>query len=144
MKVTLGQPCQQRGHSHHSLIRAPGWIALLRKVHRHAVMLPQVPKSVVVEVANQADQERYNRYALRSYVEDNGKLEWCPAPGCEHAVECSGDVTGEALDIMCKCGCAFCFNCKEEAHRPVSLLLSWLRLLLFTQNPLLPCYNCCA
>jgi len=22
-------------------------------------------------------------------------------------------------DIFCRCGAAFCFNCKEEAHRPV-------------------------
>ena len=27
----------------------------------------------------------------------------------------------EPLDIACKCGAAFCFQCTEEAHRPVSI-----------------------
>lgn len=25
----------------------------------------------------------------------------------------------EPMDVMCACGATFCFNCKEEAHRPV-------------------------
>jgi ariadne-1 len=29
------------------------------------------------------------------------------------------DRLGVAQDIFCRCGCAFCFNCREEAHRPV-------------------------
>ena len=33
--------------------------------------------------------------------------------GCENAVEVKADVA-------CKCGAAFCFQCTEEAHRPVS------------------------
>ena len=39
--------------------------------------------------------------------------------GCEHAVEALADVRGQPLDVFCKCGGTFCFNCKEEAHRPV-------------------------
>ena len=26
----------------------------------------------------------------------------------------------EPLDVICSCFNTFCFNCKEEAHRPVS------------------------
>lgn len=29
------------------------------------------------------------------------------------------DQRGAAQDVFCRCGAAFCFNCKEEAHRPV-------------------------
>lgn len=43
----------------------------------------------------------------------------CPAPGCEHAVEALVDLGAEPLDVACACGAAFCFQCKEEAHRPV-------------------------
>jgi len=43
----------------------------------------------------------------------------CPAPGCEHAVEALVDLGAEPLDVSCACGAAFCFQCKEEAHRPV-------------------------
>lgn len=38
---------------------------------------------------------------------------------CEHAVEARVEVGADPLDINCKCGAAFCFQCKEEAHRPV-------------------------
>ena len=39
--------------------------------------------------------------------------------GCEHAVESNADLGAAPLDVACKCGSAFCFQCKEEAHRPV-------------------------
>ncbi|KAK9832545.1 hypothetical protein WJX81_007928 [Elliptochloris bilobata] len=78
-----------------------------------------VPTAVVEAVASPADLRRFRQYALRSYVEDNRKLTWCPAPGCEHAVEALVDLGAEPLDIACVCGAAFCFQCKEEAHRPV-------------------------
>jgi hypothetical protein len=31
--------------------------------------------------------KKYKRFLLRSYVEDNSKVKWCPAPGCDYAVE---------------------------------------------------------
>jgi hypothetical protein len=46
----------------------------------------------------------------------------CVAAGanCENAVECCVDrAPDEPMDVMCACGATFCFNCKEEAHRPV-------------------------
>ena len=39
--------------------------------------------------------------------------------GCENAVESSADLGAAPLDVACKCGGTFCFQCKEEAHRPV-------------------------
>ena len=81
----------------------------------------QVPTSVIREVACEEDQERYRRYRLRSFVEDNKNMEWCPAPDCEYAVESCLDLQGEPLDVICGCGFSFCFTCKEEAHRPVRL-----------------------
>ena len=79
----------------------------------------QVPAALVTEVADPKQRQKYHLYSLRSFVEDNAKLEWCPAPGCENAVESLADAIGEALDVTCSCGSSFCFNCKEEAHRPV-------------------------
>lgn len=40
---------------------------------------------------------------------------------CENAVECLIDRgVDDPLDVICTgCGATFCFNCKEEAHRPV-------------------------
>ena len=65
---------------------------------------------------------KVRQFALRSYVEDSRKLTWCPAPGCEHAVECTADIGDEPLDVTCNCGSTFCFTCKEEAHRPVRMV----------------------
>eukprot|EP00884_Botryococcus_braunii_P023086 jgi/Botrbrau1/9461/Bobra.0252s0082.1 len=78
-----------------------------------------VPRSVVMEVLPQSGREKFEQYELRSYVDDNKKLTWCPAPNCENAVESLQDIGNEPLDVTCKCGCPFCFQCKEEAHRPV-------------------------
>ncbi len=39
---------------------------------------------------------------------------------CQHAVLSLSDQLNVAQDIFCACGSAFCFNCKEEAHRPVN------------------------
>lgn len=75
---------------------------------------------MIDEVACDDDKERYKRFRLRSFVEDNRMFEWCPAPDCEFAVESFVDLQGEPLDVACTCGATFCFNCKEEAHRPVS------------------------
>ncbi|CAM6106301.1 unnamed protein product [Calypogeia fissa] len=63
------------------------------------------------------DGAKYTRYLLRTFVENNRTAKWCPAPGCEYAVEY---VPGAgSYDIVCKCSHNFCWNCLEEAHRPV-------------------------
>jgi hypothetical protein len=46
-------------------------------------------------------------------------LPFSPPADCQHAVLSLSDRLGVAQDIFCRCGCAFCFNCREEAHRPV-------------------------
>ena len=81
----------------------------------------KVPAEVLEEVCNPEEVAKVRQFALRSYVEDSRKLTWCPAPGCEHAVECTADIGAEPLDVTCNCGATFCFTCKEEAHRPVRL-----------------------
>ncbi|KAF7133490.1 hypothetical protein RHSIM_Rhsim09G0029200 [Rhododendron simsii] len=68
-------------------------------------------------LVSEEDKEKYARYLLRSYIEDNRKTKWCPAPGCEYAVEFV--VGSENYDVSCLCSYGFCWNCTEEAHRPV-------------------------
>ncbi|GAB2287126.1 Probable E3 ubiquitin-protein ligase ari8 [Dionaea muscipula] len=76
-----------------------------------------VGQDMIIVVASEEDKEKYARYFLRSYIEDNRKAKWCPAPGCEYAVEF---VVGcGSYDITCHCSYSFCWNCTEEAHRPV-------------------------
>lgn len=145
----------------------------------HACQMAQVPKEVVRCCVDPADFDKFEEFALRSFVEDNRKMAWwgnqmgfvkmnlffsplhtathprhtpthpqpspphqhqqhhsmhtqpmahvagwvrrCVGKGCEAAVECCVDrMADEPLDVICTCGASFCFNCKEEAHRPVS------------------------
>ncbi|EEC77541.1 hypothetical protein OsI_16442 [Oryza sativa Indica Group] len=76
-----------------------------------------VGQDMINSLADDEDREKYGRYLRRSYIEDNRKTKWCPAPGCEYAVEF---VMGSgSYDVNCNCSYGFCWNCTEEAHRPV-------------------------
>ncbi|KAK6136234.1 hypothetical protein DH2020_030023 [Rehmannia glutinosa] len=76
-----------------------------------------IGQDMVNKLASNDDKEKYNRYFVRSFVEDNRKTKWCPAPGCEYAVDF---VVGSGnYDVNCRCSYSFCWNCVEEAHRPV-------------------------
>ncbi|KAF3454262.1 hypothetical protein FNV43_RR04709 [Rhamnella rubrinervis] len=76
-----------------------------------------VGQDMINILASVEDKEKYSRYFIRSYVEDNRKTKWCPAPGCEYAVDF---IVGSAsYDVTCRCSYSFCWNCTEEAHRPV-------------------------
>ncbi|TVU04343.1 hypothetical protein EJB05_50077, partial [Eragrostis curvula] len=74
-------------------------------------------------------REQYARLALRSYVEESGggrRIRWCPGPGCTRAVELGADA--KKAVVTCDCLHAFCFQCGEEPHRPVSCatVRAWL------------------
>ncbi|AQK44474.1 putative E3 ubiquitin-protein ligase ARI8 [Zea mays] len=76
-----------------------------------------VGQDMINSLADVEDTEKYGRYLRRSYIEDNRKTKWCPAPGCEYAAEF---VMGSgSYDVNCNCSYGFCWNCTEEAHRPV-------------------------
>ncbi|KAF5468382.1 hypothetical protein F2P56_012537 [Juglans regia] len=75
------------------------------------------------------DKKKYSQYLLRSYVEENKKIKWCPGPDCEYAVEFDGGGGGEdSWDVSCLCYYSFCWNCLEDSHRPVDCqtVSSWL------------------
>ncbi|XP_011073921.1 probable E3 ubiquitin-protein ligase ARI8 [Sesamum indicum] len=76
-----------------------------------------VGHDMIDKLAPDEDKEKYRRYLLRSYVEDSRKIKWCPAPGCDSAVEYV--VGSGSYDVTCSCSYSFCWNCTEEAHRPV-------------------------
>ncbi|KAI8537597.1 hypothetical protein RHMOL_Rhmol09G0036300 [Rhododendron molle] len=76
-----------------------------------------IRQDMIDRLVSEEDKERYARYLVRSYIEDNPKTKWCPAPGCEYAVEFV--VGNENCDVSCLCSHGFCWNCTEEAHRPV-------------------------
>ncbi|XP_062196698.1 probable E3 ubiquitin-protein ligase ARI8 isoform X2 [Phragmites australis] len=76
-----------------------------------------VLQGMINKLGKDEDKEKYARFVLRAYVEDTKKTKWCPAPDCTCAVEFLGD---ENYDVSCSCKFSFCWNCTEEAHRPVN------------------------
>ncbi|KAL3525971.1 hypothetical protein ACH5RR_014343 [Cinchona calisaya] len=77
-----------------------------------------VGETMVDDLAGPEFKEKYHRYLVRSYIEENRKIKWCPGPECECAVEF---VVGSGnYDVTCNCSHGFCWNCTEDAHRPVN------------------------
>ncbi|CAL8988756.1 unnamed protein product [Prunus brigantina] len=63
--------------------------------------------------------EKFERFLLESYIEDNRKVKWCPSvPHCGNAIRIEED---ELLcEVECACGLQFCFKCLSKAHSPCS------------------------
>ncbi|CAL1390492.1 unnamed protein product [Linum trigynum] len=72
--------------------------------------------------------EKYARVLRRSYIEGKKGHKWCPAPDCETAVEFQiGEKSN--YDVVCDCSHEFCWNCAEDAHRPLNCATveKWIR-----------------
>ncbi|KAJ1382974.1 Zinc finger, RING-type [Sesbania bispinosa] len=66
-------------------------------------------------------KEKYERFLLESYIEDNKRVKWCPStPHCGNAIRVEED---DLCEVECSCGLQFCFNCLSEAHSPCSCLM---------------------
>ncbi|KVI01962.1 Zinc finger, C6HC-type, partial [Cynara cardunculus var. scolymus] len=62
--------------------------------------------------------EKFDRFLLESYIEDNKMVKWCPStPHCGNAIRVEED---EFCEVECSCGNQFCFSCLCEAHSPCS------------------------
>ncbi|KAL9651307.1 hypothetical protein ABK040_001259 [Willaertia magna] len=89
----------------------------------HASCLKQgcsvmITEALVKELVPEEYYKIYNKYLVRSFVDDNPRIKWCPAPDCGRAVFCP-ETTVEA--VQCGgCGQKFCFKCGCEAHVPAT------------------------
>ncbi|KAM7253542.1 hypothetical protein ACFE04_021696 [Oxalis oulophora] len=81
-------------------------------------------ESVVRTLVSQKDPElaeKFDRFLLESYIEDNKMVKWCPsAPHCGNAIRIEED---ECCEVECSCGLQFCFSCLCEAHSPCSCMM---------------------
>ncbi|XP_027355496.1 probable E3 ubiquitin-protein ligase ARI7 [Abrus precatorius] len=78
-----------------------------------------VDGDMVRELASESNKKKYDRFLLRSYVENNKKMKWCPGPGCDYAVSFESDGARTNSFVTCVCYHSFCWSCGEEAHGPV-------------------------
>lgn len=65
--------------------------------------------------------EKFDRFLLESYIEDNKRVKWCPStPNCGNAIRIEDD---EFCEVECSCGMQFCFSCLSDTHSPCSCLM---------------------
>ncbi|KAG2308786.1 hypothetical protein Bca52824_028534 [Brassica carinata] len=65
--------------------------------------LAAVGHDMVDKLASEEDKDKYNRYFLRSYIEDNRKMKWCPAPGYLPIQSLVLDASGRLKKTRAKC-----------------------------------------
>ncbi|KAK6245348.1 hypothetical protein QUC31_000144 [Theobroma cacao] len=76
-----------------------------------------VGEDMIGVFASEEEKKKYSGYFVMSYIEDSKMIKWCPGPGCENAINFDAGSTN--FDVSCACSHLFCWNCSEEAHRPV-------------------------
>ncbi|KAJ7945984.1 RBR-type E3 ubiquitin transferase [Quillaja saponaria] len=65
--------------------------------------------------------EKFDRFLLESYIDDNKRVQWCPStPHCGNAIRVEDD---DLCEVECSCGLQFCFSCLSQAHSPCSCLM---------------------
>ncbi|KAK9740576.1 hypothetical protein RND81_03G045600 [Saponaria officinalis] len=75
----------------------------------------------LLRVRDTAVAEKFDRFLLESYIEDNKRVKWCPSvPHCGNAIRAEED---DFLEVECACGHQFCFGCCGETHSPCSCLM---------------------
>ena len=85
-----------------------------------------VGHDMIDKLATCEEKENYSHYLFRSYINHNRKIKWCLAPGCEYAIDFafgSGN-----FDVFRFYSHTFCWNCTEEAHRPIdcNTMAKWI------------------
>ncbi|CAN8256820.1 unnamed protein product [Cochlearia groenlandica] len=82
-----------------------------------------------IEKLPETVKEIYDKYVLGSFMESKKEtIKWCPASGCDYAIELGDNVVDDDDDgeetngfgVVCLCGHTFCWTCKVESHRPVT------------------------
>uniref|UniRef100_A0A7N0V8N8 RBR-type E3 ubiquitin transferase n=1 Tax=Kalanchoe fedtschenkoi TaxID=63787 RepID=A0A7N0V8N8_KALFE len=59
---------------------------------------------------------KYTRFLASNFVECSKGIQWCPAPGCQYAIQYT---ESDRRDVSCRCSYTFCWHCAGEPHRPV-------------------------
>ncbi|PIA38598.1 hypothetical protein AQUCO_02700071v1 [Aquilegia coerulea] len=79
-----------------------------------------VDQDLIKKVVSAKDNVTYLHYLVRSYVEGNHNIKFCPVASCDYAVEYKYKVSCRGnFDVTCMCTHSFCWKCMEEAHSPV-------------------------
>ncbi|KAL1200853.1 putative E3 ubiquitin-protein ligase ARI2 [Cardamine amara subsp. amara] len=87
----------------------------------NAICDEDVVRTLLVSKSQPDLAEKFDRFLLESYIEDNKMVKWCPSvPHCGNAIRVEDD---ELCEVECSCGLQFCFRCSSQAHSPCSCLM---------------------
>jgi ariadne-1 len=76
----------------------------------------RVDESIVKRIVEPEVFDKFARFVITSFVEDNHNVKWCPTPNCGNAI--AAELITGITDVRCVCGYRFCFRCHREAHAP--------------------------
>lgn len=76
----------------------------------------RVGHTVFEQLLPSSKLETYWKWLCKSYTDDNKRIKWCPALGCEMCYEKS--IYSSITEVRCDCGGSFCFQCGKESHKP--------------------------
>ncbi|KAL4464710.1 hypothetical protein ABPG74_011271 [Tetrahymena malaccensis] len=76
-----------------------------------------VPQSFIFKyLKDDKEKQDYKRNLGRVYCSESKTMKWCPAPGCDYAVE-NTHFTHQYVQCI-QCNTSFCFKCGKEHHSP--------------------------
>ena len=93
-------------------------------------------ESIIEFIDNQDIKTKYQQLIIKSFIQSNPILKWCPAPDCNYVIQIQSHV--QAIQVECICGYEFCFQCSQPFHDPAivscDLMEKWLSNLPPTEN----------
>lgn len=83
----------------------------------------KVNKDLWEKLTMKKDFEKYQYFLLKSYVDSDLRLTFCPNPKCDRLLRFTQDLVSyrPREEAMCQsCGSLFCFACGLESHNPIT------------------------
>lgn len=63
--------------------------------------------SLIKSVSSYGEFAKYTRFVIRSYVDDNRNIKWCPTANCNYAIALKNH---ESIDVECSGLHRFCWE----------------------------------
>ena len=96
-----------------STITCPGSISCPTRIY---------DESLFDFIDNQDIKTKYQQLIIKSFIQSNPMLKWCPGPNCNYIIHrLQKNVDQAAIQVECICGYEFCFQCSQPFHDPAIL-----------------------
>ncbi|ELP90034.1 protein ariadne-1, putative [Entamoeba invadens IP1] len=105
---------------------------------------------LVKKACNEETYKRFMYFICKDFISHRKSYVFCPVDTCGRAIHYF-DTSRHEVQIVCKCGQRFCFQCGREMHKPVSCeqFMQWNDLvsndsesMKFVNTISKPCFHC--